>query len=1217
MDGKSSADAVPIGVEILLPSRPPVRKVTDLLQWDADATFLDMLSKLKMSEDKPSDGSGSDHIRVELDASSSDEDGLHVVCKVAVKVSRSISSDKDEREESARFPPLAHGSHAGGPMRAHAWPFQWFDVCIGAKLRQTVLSLDARFIRYTAADNHTPSISDNAPSGDTSRTMMEDVQLHHPELSDINEEAVHKHSYGRHTHTMGSMATMASLPEIYGAASPSPYQQAAYTSMAFGSGSTLSIGTMTPPVGYHGMTLQPMPTHKLSSEKRRLTFNIEESSGDEGSSDEGNHPAGQRAEKGDTSGPATDQDNEKKTKSPSRLFSDLRLRYSQSGGRLTTALAADDDERKRALPPLILVPEKRMPWDICCLLVIFYQTIFIPFDLAFGIDGTRYAYVFLILHHCFDVLWVVDICLNFFSRLLRILKFRNIVNRLQDFLFDTTFVDFKFFPLVVESFEIAFLMIVVAHWNACIFYMVGTQRAVTAADLGRELQDGTLGSGDLTWVEYYELDAANLFSQYVAALYWSLTTLSTVGYGDFVPQTRNERLYLRLRRVPYELQSRIKRFLAYKFESEQTTQMEGALSCLLTDSLKNEVAYDVYHTTLRAFPLFESVKRQVMTQLCRICKCRIMARGDVLLNEGVISRSMFFLTKGRMIATSRNNAQEGEDGEYDCDDALCSPSFFGAKSLFEDHVMRVTLKCATFCDLVEIERGDLLSVVMMFPKLQRKYVTIAEQVRVGDYRSLEVRCSYCGPARHRTEDCPYRVSSFLPHNHCKTKRSLFSVHRSCMRRCCPCLWGNKSSRKKTREFPVSFSTEGLDQMEHEACDKDAPMEQQSNEDSTTANPTPINHSPPSRFSMSGQGGSSAVMCRIDENEVSLDTISEKGSPLTSRPATFARRKSASSSDLLADKSHRSKARTRHGERKGREKEYRMDKEEGEVSGSIDDLRNNRQTVTEPSHGEARPRSKGQSGSFLFRTSNSGVSQRSRASKDSRRAPSTASTGHWSPARVKAKLQLMRRPFDGRARRASYPRTSDGPPSPMVVRRHQVRRSQSLYEPCEPSEMAVQAAMMAASSLTQMPSGICSNVPMGSCFPMSASPIPGFFPHAGQYPYPALTHASLPYQHYRRASVASPSPSGVSRHMMPVLAHTPLQPFMVPPQHGVLHGGLTPQDTIESVERFQSDNEMIESEPSLQQRNGQQGDDHGGRRGVHRAASTTELDKRRPSDREAQ
>merc|ERR1719401_740225 len=64
----------------------------------------------------------------------------------------------------------------------------------------------------------------------------------------------------------------------------------------------------------------------------------------------------------------------------------------------------------------------------------------------------------------------------------------------------------------------------ITHWGACIWYAVGNQ------DL------------DETWVKT-KLDAVNatdLGARYVWSLYYTLTTMTTVGYGDITPQNYDE-----------------------------------------------------------------------------------------------------------------------------------------------------------------------------------------------------------------------------------------------------------------------------------------------------------------------------------------------------------------------------------------------------------------------------------------------------------------------------------------------------------------------------------------------------------------------------------------------------------------------------------------------------------------------------------------------------
>merc|ERR1719326_1632468 len=65
------------------------------------------------------------------------------------------------------------------------------------------------------------------------------------------------------------------------------------------------------------------------------------------------------------------------------------------------------------------------------------------------------------------------------------------------------------------------LMVVFTHWLACC--MVST---------GPGYLDGYLDLGD-----------ASVSRQYLAGFYWSMMTITTVGYGDVLPKSDIERIY--------------------------------------------------------------------------------------------------------------------------------------------------------------------------------------------------------------------------------------------------------------------------------------------------------------------------------------------------------------------------------------------------------------------------------------------------------------------------------------------------------------------------------------------------------------------------------------------------------------------------------------------------------------------------------------------------
>lgn len=136
--------------------------------------------------------------------------------------------------------------------------------------------------------------------------------------------------------------------------------------------------------------------------------------------------------------------------------------------------------------------------------------------------------------------------LGFFYRLSRGMHIEQeeiVAQNILDFLFvykmfdvfetiDKLSVAFKFSRKLIGLIYLINLLvklIFLLHWATCIWIYILTS---------------TMNNQRLDFLHHFKLEGQSNIDIYVANLYWFMTTVSTVGFGDFYPMNFNERLYL-------------------------------------------------------------------------------------------------------------------------------------------------------------------------------------------------------------------------------------------------------------------------------------------------------------------------------------------------------------------------------------------------------------------------------------------------------------------------------------------------------------------------------------------------------------------------------------------------------------------------------------------------------------------------------------------------
>ncbi|MEN8165012.1 MAG: cyclic nucleotide-binding domain-containing protein [Acidobacteriota bacterium] len=111
-------------------------------------------------------------------------------------------------------------------------------------------------------------------------------------------------------------------------------------------------------------------------------------------------------------------------------------------------------------------------------------------------------------------------------------------------------------------------------------------------------------------------------------------------------------------------------------------------------------------------PLFQDMTPAEVMALVEGLQLRTFEPGEIVVTEGEAGRSMFLLASGIVRVYVRND--QGANNEVR---SIDQGDFFGEISLLTGSHRTATITAATACDLLELNRDDLVSIAQEFPQV--------------------------------------------------------------------------------------------------------------------------------------------------------------------------------------------------------------------------------------------------------------------------------------------------------------------------------------------------------------------------------------------------------------------------------------------------------------------------------------------------------------------
>ena len=378
-----------------------------------------------------------------------------------------------------------------------------------------------------------------------------------------------------------------------------------------------------------------------------------------------------------------------------------------------------------------------------------------------------------------------EISLIKFSALFFLLRVRNLskaVKRFEEFFFSDEKTD-----NIISFIRLIFVILLFSHWCACFYILIGKS----------ENPEG--------WMIAYGVKNSNMITQYVSSLYFIVVVMNTVGFGDMVATTINEKMfticfimiasivfaytinqigtilyniskgerelkrtmnlingYMKANNINFDLKIKIRNYLEYLWHSNKNRNFNETQEIInkLSKNLKDELLLNANGIILKNIPfLTENFSEETLRKIVYEMKEVNLTPGDIIYSqEGIFdfndqSLNFYIIRDGEIglfLETPRTSLEKPK-----CVKIIRKGGYFGEFSCFSGFPRQTTATSLSFSSLFAMSVNTFIKILKENPEDYEKYCFIKDKMNISnDFSKIHRKCFSCEQSNHTEMYCP-------------------------------------------------------------------------------------------------------------------------------------------------------------------------------------------------------------------------------------------------------------------------------------------------------------------------------------------------------------------------------------------------------------------------------------------------------------------------------